>query len=563
MSAAQLPTGAAPQASLQIAEEQAALRRVATLVARGAAPEEVFAAVTEEVRVLLGADLMAMRRYDPDGMAVNVGWSARDEPSGAGLRTPLGGRNVATIVYETGRPARIDDYSDAWGPSTDVAMKWGIRSSVGAPIIVEGRVWGLMLASSTREELFPADAEARLTGFTELVGIAIANAQSRMEVRAYADEQAALRRVAMLVAAATPPAEVFATVAGEAGKLLGCDFTVLNRYDPDEAVTVVGAWSRDGLPVPAPVGSRLRLGGQNASTRVFRTARPTRINRYGPDAGLEPGPFAIACIRASVGAPIIVGGQLWGVMLVITQDEPLPADTEGRLTGFTELAATAIANAEVQAALTTSRQRLVTAADTTRRRIERDLHDGVQQHLVTVALQVRAAQAAAPPGSGELAQQLREAVAGLTSALDELREIARGIHPAILAERGLRPALISLARRSPVRVRLDARVDARLPELVETAAYYVTAEALTNAAKHARASVVDVQARLAGGMLRVRIQDDGCGGAAPGRGSGLIGLTDRAEALGGRLTVHSPPGKGTAILIELPLGEPTPPEDGP
>jgi signal transduction histidine kinase len=252
---------------------------------------------------------------------------------------------------------------------------------------------------------------------------------------------------------------------------------------------------------------------------------------------------------------------LWGVVIVASAlEQPLPADTEERLAGFTELAATAIANAEAQAALTASRARIVAAADTTRRRIERDLHDGAQQRLVSLALQLRSAQAAMPAEDSELAAQLDPVADGLTAVLDELREIARGIHPAALAEGGLPPALKSLARRSAVPVRLDVQAaHERFPEPIEIAAYYVVCEALTNAVKHASATVIDVQVTIEAGVLRVRVCDDGHGGADLTRGTGLVGLTDRVEALGGRLWLHSPPGAGTTVATELPLTAPSGP----
>jgi signal transduction histidine kinase len=244
------------------------------------------------------------------------------------------------------------------------------------------------------------------------------------------------------------------------------------------------------------------------------------------------------------------------VAVATTRAEPLPADTEARLAGFTELVATAIANAESQAELTASRARVVATADATRRRFERDLHDGAQQHLVSLIRQLRAAKAEAPPEAAGLVQRLDSAAAGLTGVLEELREVARGLHPAILADGGLRLALKALARRSAVPVRLDVRVEGRLPEPVEIAAYYVVSEALTNAAKHAHASAADVEVAAGGGVLHVRVRDDGRGGAAFGHGSGLVGLRDRVEALGGRLSLHSPPGAGTTMDIALPLGDP-------
>jgi signal transduction histidine kinase len=243
-------------------------------------------------------------------------------------------------------------------------------------------------------------------------------------------------------------------------------------------------------------------------------------------------------------------------MFVASTRGPLPADTEARLAGFTELAATAIANAEAQAALAASRARIVATADATRRRIERNLHDGAQQHLVTLALDLRATQAEAPPGTGVQVQQLDRIATGLDDVLQELREIARGLHPAILADGGLPPALKTLARRSAVPVTLDIQVEGRLPEPVETAAYYTVSEALTNAAKHARATAAQVDVAESDGVLHVRVRDDGRGSADFGHGSGLVGLKDRAEALGGQLRLHSPPGAGTTLEITLPLHGP-------
>jgi signal transduction histidine kinase len=237
-------------------------------------------------------------------------------------------------------------------------------------------------------------------------------------------------------------------------------------------------------------------------------------------------------------------------MIVVTRSEPLPADTEARLASFAELTATSIANAEAQAEVAASRARIVAAADQARRRIERDLHDGAQQRLVTLVLRLRAAQAAVPP---EFGGQLGEAVAEAISALDELRETARGIHPAILADGGLRPALKALAGRCPVPVDLQIHIEERLPEPVEVSAYYVIVEALTNTAKHARASAASVEAEVAGGLLRVTVRDDGTGGACLAGGTGLVGLKDRVEALGGRIILHSPRGAGTSLRAEFPL----------
>jgi signal transduction histidine kinase len=259
-------------------------------------------------------------------------------------------------------------------------------------------------------------------------------------------------------------------------------------------------------------------------------------------------------VRASVGAPISVGGRLWGVVIVASEtDQLLSPDTETRLAGFTELIAMALANAEAQAALTASRVRLVAAADAARRRIERDLHDGAQQQLTSLALELRAARAAVPHEADELAADVDGVATEITGVLADLSEIARGLHPAALAEGGLGPALKALARRSAVPVRLDLRAEGRYQEPVEITVYYVVAEALTNVAKHAQASLVEVAVEAGQGSLLIRVRDDGRGGADITGGSGLVGLMDRVEALGGRLRVQIAPGAGTTLQAAIPL----------
>jgi GAF domain-containing protein len=538
------------------AAEQAALRRVAVLVARGATPEEVFAAVTEEAARALGAAVMTLARYDPDGAETVVGaWidTTAHVLVPIGTRKALGGRNVSTLVFETGRPARINDYADSSGEVGKISRESGTRAAVGAPVSVEGHLWGVLIVSSPLEPL-PAGTEARLVAFTELAATAIANAQARAELRSFAAEQAALRRVAVLVARGAPPEEVFAAVAEEAGRLLGTEYAWVARYDPEGTETVGGAWAGTGGAVPIPVGSRIDLGGRNVATLVFQTGRPARIDDYTDYSGEVGKRSHEAGLRAGVGAPIRVEGRLWGVISVASSRRPLPGGTEERLAGFTELTATAIANAEAQAALAASRVRVVAAGDAARRRIERDLHDGAQQRLVSLALQLRATQAAAPE-AGELASRLDIAVTEVNGVLDELREIARGIHPAVLTSGGLRQALKALARRSAVPVSLDVQVTGRLPESAEIAIYYVVAEALTNTAKHTDASIIDVQVESGEGEVHVCVRDDGRGGAHVGGGSGLAGLKDRVEALGGRFSLDSPPGGGTALDIVLPLGD--------
>jgi signal transduction histidine kinase len=533
--------------------EQAALRRVATLVTCGAPPEEVLATVAEEAGRLLCADYMMMGRYDQDGTkTVVASWSRTGAAFPVGSRWGLGGRNVPTLVFQTHRSARIDDYKSASGPVAEAHSDFGFLASVGVPVMVEGELWGVMVVESRAGPL-PPGTEGQLAGFTELAATAIANTQARAELRGFAEEQAALRRVATLVARGATPEKVLTAVTEEAGRLLRAGFAMMGRYDPDGATTMAAAWSSTG-PAVRP-GTQAKLGGQNLHTMVFQTGQPARFDDYAAASG-PFGEFARQSgVRAALGVPVSVEGRLWGVMGVGSRTGPLPGRAEAQLAAFTELAATAIANAEARAALTASRARIVATADATRRRIERNLHDGAQQRLVSLTLNLRAAEEALQAGTGEVAQQLDEVAAGMDGVLQDLREIASGLHPAILANGGLRPALKTLARRSTLPVDLDIQVDRRLPEPVEIAAYYTIAEALSNIAKHARATTADIKVTERDGTLHARIRDNGRGGADFSHGSGLVGLKDRAEALGGHLRVDSPRGAGTTMEITLPLDD--------
>jgi signal transduction histidine kinase len=299
---------------------------------------------------------------------------------------------------------------------------------------------------------------------------------------------------------------------------------------------------------------RISLEGENVATMVLRTGRAARVNSYENAAGRAAARMRALGVRSGIGAPIILEGRVWGVAIVGSQrPEPMPPDTEARVGDFADLVATAIANAEARAELTASRARIVAAADDARRRFERDLHDGAQQRLVSLGLQLRTAEALVPREQRALREQLSDIATGLAGVSEDLREISRGIHPAILSKGGLGPALETLARRSAVPVELDLRVDQRLPESVEVAAYYVVAEALTNTAKHAHASKVNVRVDTEGANLRVSIRDDGIGGADVTNGSGLSGLIDRVEALGGQMTISSRARSGTSLLVKIPL----------
>jgi signal transduction histidine kinase len=406
-----------------------------------------------------------------------------------------------------------------------------------------------MAAGSTKPEPLPADTEERLGKFTELLAAGIANAESRAGLARLAEEQAALRRVATLVAHGAPPNELFAAVVEEVRQVLPIELVAMARYESDDTMTNVATAGPVGDRFP--VGGRWRLSGKNVSTIVAQTGCSARIDSYADASGAVGVAVREQGLRSSVGTPIIVEGRLWGVMTAASRaEQPLPADTEARLGSFTEVVATAIANAESRAALAASRMRIVAASDETRRRIERDLHDGIQQHLVSLGLELRLAESTA---STEARGTIGRAAGAVAAVTEELREISRGIHPAILSEGGLGPALRTLARRSAIPIQFAALVDRRLPEPIEVAAYYVVSEALTNATKHANASQVNIDAAARDSSLRLSIRDDGVGGADPARGSGLVGLCDRVEALGGTIDVESRAGVGTAVVVAFPL----------
>src|SRR5580704_17511398 len=543
----------------ELADTQAALRRLATLIAQGEPPEAVFAATTREALRHFGGGTARLIRYEPDGTSTLL---ANEGTTGPHVRVgerwegypPTG---LTATVRRTGRAAYVDDYREI--PGGEPYVREGLRSAVATPIHVNGGLWGVIAVGSGHGPL-PRDTGHRMTDFTDLVATAVANAQDRAALEASRDElarlvreQAALHRVATLVARAVPPEQVFAAVTAEVGRLLSPDFTLMSRFDQDDAAMIVGAWTISGAD-PAPVGTRLSLGGNDVHTLVLQTGRSARLDDYSKASGMAADIAQKADVASAAGVPISVAGRLWGIVVIASAAE-LPADTEARLADFTELVGTAVGNAQSRAELDASRTRIVAAADQTRRRIERDLHDGIQQRLVSLGLELRLAQSVAPASLPGVAAEMGRIAGELNAVVDDLREIARGIHPAILSEGGLRPALRTLGRRAAVDIEVKVDVDPipRLPEPIEVAAYYVVSEALTNATKHAQASFVRVVVEERGDSLHLSIRDDGVGGADPACGSGLIGLRDRAEALGGSLEVNSPPGAGTVVAVELPL----------
>jgi signal transduction histidine kinase len=421
---------------------------------------------------------------------------------------------------------------------------------------VEGRLWGVIIAISTDPEPIPERSEARLGQFTDLVATAVANAEARRALEHVAAEQAALRRIATLVAQGVEPEAIFAAVTEEIAVMFGA-IAAVERFEHDPpAVVFLGVSEEDEVPI----GTRWEFADGMTSAEVYRTGRSARL---GPvDWASQIGPVADAgrrlSVHSQVSSPIIVEGSLWGVIGVNAREE-LPPDTEQRLEKFTELVTTAIANAESKSELSASRRRIVAASDEARRRIERDLHDGTQQRLVSLGLAVRDAEANVPPEREDLRAQLSGVATGLVAAVEDLQEISRGIHPAILSKGGLGPALRTLARRSAIPVDLDITADVRLEEPIEVAAYFAASEALANAAKHSGASRIDLSLERSDGNLLLSVRDDGVGGADAARGSGIVGLNDRVEALGGRFALESPPGRGTTISIELPMATPATP----
>jgi signal transduction histidine kinase len=484
-------------------DEQAAMLRVADLVARAAAPSDVFTVVTAEASRLLDGRATALVRVDGEHVVL----------------ASHGAAAAGSIGYEP----------DA-------------QASVAAPIVPAGTVWGYLAASSEGGPL-PPGTERRLDALARLVAVAVANDQARAELHTLVDEQAALRRLAELVARGTAPSAVFVAVAAEASALLGGLPTELLWFEGDEAVAVAACNSL------VPLGLRVPAHPGTPTGRVLHTAVPVRADTF------EGTPLAELArqvgLVAGVAVPVIVEGRVLAALTASTSGPRLPPDVEARLAQFAELAAVAIANAQTNAELTASRARVVATADETRRRLQRDVHDGAQQRLVHALIALKMARGTIETGS-PAARLVDEALTNVERASSELRDVVHGILPRSLTHGGLRVGLESLVAdlALPVEMRVSAP---RLPAGVETTAYFVVAECLTNAVKHSRAARVSLDVDVRGDTVVVEVRDDGIGGADPARGSGLTGLLDRVEAAGGRLTIESPAGRGTAVHAELPV----------
>jgi signal transduction histidine kinase len=535
----------------RLAEEQAALRRVATLVAQAMQPAEIFAAVSDEVGRLFGGR-GGVVRFEPKGPAiVLVGVAKTFEGFPVGTRWELDDSWASAEVYRTGRPARVGaiDGSSASRPVSEVGERLGVVSMVASPIVVEGRRWGAVTVGSMDKPL-PLGSEERLEKFTELVATAIANAESRASLGQLVEEQAALRRVATLVAEGAPPTTVFDAVAAEMEGLLGADRVSLSRYEPGAEITVLAHRGSGAELVPS--GSRLSHEGDNVQEMVRRTERPARMENFEEADGRIAEVQRTMGVRVVVAAPVVVDARVWGVIGASwVGEETPPTDTEERMAKFAGLLETAIANADSRDQLTASRARLVTEGDEARRRVVRDLHDGAQQRLVHSIVTLKLAQQALRQKDGEAESLVAEALEQVEQGNAELRELAQGILPAVLTRGGLPAALDAIVARLDLPVHVDVPAE-RFPAEIESSAYFIVAEALTNVVKHAHAGRAEVRASVADGLLRVEVRDDGLGGADP-EGHGLVGLADRVTALGGRLDIESPADGGTLLAATLPV----------
>ena len=463
-------------------------------------------AVAVQASRLAGVEFgMVLRFIGSDGATEIVALDGAPANFTLGLRASGSGDGSVHRVWRTGRAARVDNLGKMSGRWPQMASQFGFSTSAGVPILLQqGELWGAVIVAG--RDSMPTAIESHLADFAELASTAISAAQTRAQLRVLADEQAALRRVAELVARGAPLDEVFTAIAIEASKLFGDQAAALLRHEPEGDVTVAAAGNSPASP---------------------------------------PG--------ASVNVPILVEGRAWGTLSTSTASPPLTVGTEDRLMQFAELAAAAIANAENKAKLTASRARVVATADETRRRLQRDLHDGAQQRLVHTLLALGIAKEAAASGRPAV-ELIDEAIHHAERATSELRDLVRGILPASLTRGGLRTAVESLVSDMPVPIEVHVSAP-RQPLEIETTAYFIVAEALTNVIKHAHATRAVVAIHADGPALSIEVRDNGCGGADPACGTGLTGLLDRVEASNGSLTLTSLPTVGTTVHATLPASE--------
>jgi signal transduction histidine kinase len=494
---------------------------------------ETVQRIEERNRALLAAIPDLMFRVSRDGTYLDVGV---DDPSRL-LRPPeeLIGSNVRDVL-----PPRA---AYAWLACLERALETGEMSSVEYELEIDG---------TTRH------VESRIvpSGPDEVVSIVRDFTDKRRDeakLRRLVEEQAALRRVATLVAGDPPPEHVFQAVTEEVAELLGIHEAVLERFEQGDWATVVGRFGERASEGFA-LGTVIPIVEGFAAWQVRRTGAPSQVKTYEHFDGELAERVRSLGFRSTVAVPITVAGSTWGALIAaLTEKDSLPPETERRMQAFAELVGLAVASAQAREELEASRVRIVEASDEERRRLERNLHDGAQQRLVALSVGLRLAQGKIRHAPREAEELLEMASRELAETLTELRELAQGIHPAVLTEQGLEAALEVLAARAPLPIDLDVRLPERLPEPIEATAYYVVSEALANVVKHADAGSARVCAEHADVRALVEVADDGVGGADPNGGSGLGGLRDRVEALDGRLVIDSPPGRGTLVRAELPV----------
>ncbi len=503
----------------------------------------VFTSVALLTNVLVGQSRLRaaesdQRRREADMMAA----FARSM-----LREPM-----STEMF-SGASARLTEVLDLPAP-------YAVLGPADAPVTAEQQRInlfddGVAAGSLLVPAVLSASDTRRVRRIVPALEALLAAARDRHELgeqtESLARQQAALRRVATLVAQRGEPDVVYPVAAAELADGLGVEHVSLVRFDGDDSCLVLAAWDGDPGGHHLTVGERLPLGGYNASTLVHATGECVAV-----DYSNATGPIAERLRRrgfvSGLGVPIKLDDSIWGAVIVGSSDRRPAHDIEARVLDFADLVATAVYNSETRGQLTRSRARVVAAADQARRMIERDLHDGAQQRIVSLGMELRAAQMTVPPGEEDLRERLDRSVETLSQVHTDLQELSRGIHPAILSRGGLGPALKTLARRSPVPVSLTISIPTRLPDTVEVAAYYVVAEALTNTAKYAHATEITIVATSDDGFLDLTVSDDGNGGADSASGSGLIGLHDRIDTVGGTLTITSPTGVGTTLVVRIP-----------
>lgn len=540
------PALAAAQATAelrQLADEQASLRRIAELAAREAPADEMLQAVADEAARLAGVRFSTLLRYEDDGTTEVVALSGPPPGVAVGMRASGDGDGATQRAWRTRAAARVDDLTRVSGLWPELARRHGYSSSVAVPIPIRERLWGVLVVVGKGGPL-PGETEEHLRSFAELAGTGISAAEARLELRTLADEQGALRRVAELAARGAALDAVFAAAAREASALFDGSPASLARYTDSGDAEVVAVTNS-----PAPLGLRIPLTDDTGTGVVHRTGRAYRVQDFTvtslADVAADLG------VRSAVTVPVTVEGHVWGALSVASTGPPVPPDAVDRLAPFADLAAAAIATAQTRDELLASRARVLTTADDTRRRVQRDVHDGAQQRLVHTIINLKLARDDSARGL-EVTDLIADALRSAEQANQELRDVVRGILPAALTRGGLRPGIESLMTDTtiPVRLTFDSP---RLPAATETTAYFVVAEALTNVVKHAEAAHAWVDVRLDHGRLVLEVRDDGKGGADPRRGSGLTGLFDRVAAGDGLLIISSPPGVGTHVHASLPV----------